>query len=273
MLYENAQSGLKSLNGRSIGTPKLDNIVRSEARRLRRKLEAYAASNDPDETVRITMPTGGYGVQFEELARKPIFSDVPPASVTEFPPPPSPLSSENGGKLSAEPARRRPTWWSVSIGCLLCLLCIVLFRSWRSRSRENGYEIEPFSSEMGLQFSPSISSDGKNDCLRLGRRQRSIRCIQQISGFSRNASPHTGCAPKHSSRLVARWEAVGIPSGSGNRASIEQRGSRGSAHCARHGYASRETDPSNARFSKHVGCQQSIGRLPNTFRGVPMAIK
>lgn len=46
--------------------PKLDNIVRTEARRLRSKLEAYAASNDPHETVRINMPTGGYGVQFEE---------------------------------------------------------------------------------------------------------------------------------------------------------------------------------------------------------------
>jgi len=46
--------------------PKLDNIVRSEARRLRSKLEAYAAGSDPDETVRITMPTGGYAVHFEE---------------------------------------------------------------------------------------------------------------------------------------------------------------------------------------------------------------
>ena len=61
------QIGISVFDRHSDWDPKLDNIVRSEARRLRGKLEAYAASGDPDETVRITMPTGGYGVHFEEL--------------------------------------------------------------------------------------------------------------------------------------------------------------------------------------------------------------
>src|SRR5882757_10739170 len=69
--------------------PKLDNIVRSEARRLRGKLEAYAATNDPDETVRITMPTGGYGVQFEELSPQLALAGQPTADSPILPRRPS----------------------------------------------------------------------------------------------------------------------------------------------------------------------------------------
>lgn len=47
--------------------PKLDNVVRSEARRLRNKLDAYAANQSPDDTYRITVPKGGYVADFTEI--------------------------------------------------------------------------------------------------------------------------------------------------------------------------------------------------------------
>jgi len=114
--------------------PKLDNIVRSEARRLRGKLEAYAAGNDPDETVRITMPTGGYSAQFEEL--------YPAAS----PPLQPPLSSAVTPRLPNGRHAGMRIWFSlIGVVCLVCALFAVLFHPWRVLSREDEYEIEPFS--------------------------------------------------------------------------------------------------------------------------------
>ena len=136
--------------------PKLDNIVRSEARRLRGKLEAYAASNDPDETVRITMPTGGYGVQFEELS---------PQVAPTGQPPEDPRGQPTAGNaiLPQRPSERvagkRAWFYLVGVVCLFCLLFAVLHH--RSEARDDDYSIEPFSSEAGLQFSPAISPDNK----------------------------------------------------------------------------------------------------------------
>jgi Tol biopolymer transport system component len=130
--------------------PKLDNIVRSEARRLRAKLEAYAASNDPGETVRITMPIGGYGVQFEERVR-----EAPPSSQAA-----APLLTEPG-KLDKRTYRVRRWVWIATLSLIpLVLMTVYLWK--RPRPLEDQFEIEPFSSEAGLQFSPVISPDGKN---------------------------------------------------------------------------------------------------------------
>ena len=136
--------------------PKLDNIVRSEARRLRGKLEAYAASNDPDETVRITMPTGGYGVQFEELSPQ-----VAPAGQSPEYPLGQPTASTSilPQRPSGHVAGNRAWFFLVGVVCLLSVLFAVLRQ--RSEARDDDYNIEPFSSEAGLQFSPAISPDNK----------------------------------------------------------------------------------------------------------------
>lgn len=144
------QIGIKVFERPSDWDPKLDNIVRSEARRLRGKLEAYAASNDPDETVRITMPTGGYGVHFEELYAQVSPAGQPAAGSAILPQRPS------------EHAAGSRVWLSLVavIGLLSILFAVLLHRS-GVRARDDEYEIEPFSSEAGLQFSPAISPDNK----------------------------------------------------------------------------------------------------------------
>jgi hypothetical protein len=136
--------------------PKLDNIVRSEARRLRGKLEAYAASNNPDETIRITMPTGGYGVRFEELSPQ-----VAPAGQ----PPEGPLGQPTADSLilpqrpSGHVAEKRAWFYLFGVVSLLAVLFAVLHHRPEARDDENN--IEPLSSEAGLQFSPAISPDNK----------------------------------------------------------------------------------------------------------------
>jgi len=151
---------LASLRERQIGIevferpadwdPKLDNIVRSEARRLRAKLEAYARSNDPEETVRITMPTGGYGVRFEERAVPlPLPVQTAPTGVTE------------PERVDRQAYRTRRWVWVAAL--LLIPSILTTFYVWKKpRPIEEQFEIEPFSSEAGLQFSPAISPDSKN---------------------------------------------------------------------------------------------------------------
>jgi len=139
--------------------PKLDNIVRSEARRLRSKLEAYAANNDPDETVRITMPTGGYGVHFEELCPQVVSSGEPAADLLG-------QSIVENAILPQGPTGRfagKRAWWAVVVAgaVILSILSIVILRRPGFRVREDEYEIVPFSAEVGLQFSPAISPDNK----------------------------------------------------------------------------------------------------------------
>jgi Tol biopolymer transport system component len=142
--------------------PKLDNIVRSEARRLRGKLEAYAASNDPDETVRITMPIGGYSVQFEELYTETTPPVGPPVTSTHIVQPTAPIPSGDVSQLPSGHRNTNQIWFLlVGIACLISALCVIFLHPWKTRFREDDYEIEPFSSEMGLQFSPAISPDNK----------------------------------------------------------------------------------------------------------------
>lgn len=138
--------------------PKLDNIVRSEARRLRAKLEAYAASNDPDETVRLTMPTGGYGVHFEELSTQVAPLGQPPGDPLGQATADSPiLPQRQSGHVAGKKV------WLLLLGVvgLLSVLFAALHHWSGTRSRDDEYEIEPFSSEAGLQFSPAISPDNK----------------------------------------------------------------------------------------------------------------
>jgi Tol biopolymer transport system component len=161
------QIGISVFERPSDWDPKLDNIVRSEARRLRSKLEAYAASHDPDETVRITMPTGGYSVHFEELV--PEVAPVEQSTTNPVGPPvldPLEQPPADSTNLRENPSDRivgKGVWLLLGVGgvALLSVLFAVLLYPSAARSRGDEYEIEPFSSEAGLQFSPAISPDNK----------------------------------------------------------------------------------------------------------------
>jgi Tol biopolymer transport system component len=129
--------------------PKLDNTVRSEARRLRAKLDLYAESASPDETVRITMPKGGYAASFQDLA---------PETVVHLP---------NDARLPAATLHRPLIEWKstllLAMSMAVTVASVFLFSVWHRRAvqaKTENFEIVPFSTEIGQQFSPSISPDG-----------------------------------------------------------------------------------------------------------------
>lgn len=74
------------------GQPRQDNIVRVEARSLRKRLECYFAGEGKDESVIILMPKGGYTLTFEPRPQ-PVTADFTMGLSEELTPVPRPLLS------------------------------------------------------------------------------------------------------------------------------------------------------------------------------------
>ncbi|MBY8978028.1 hypothetical protein KHP62_19615 [Rhodobacteraceae bacterium NNCM2] len=74
--------------------PKIDPVVRLEARRLRRDLDGYYAHEGYNDPVRISIPKGGYVPAFEWSAAT---LNVDPASSEPDEPPPVPIDPADGG--------------------------------------------------------------------------------------------------------------------------------------------------------------------------------
>lgn len=120
--------------------PKLDNIVRSEARRLRANLEAYAASGNPDETVRIIIPKGGYLAEFTELPAKKPALDLPD------------LSAASSSHTPSENRTRSQPWWRAS----------ALIASSASRRKASTL---PLGDNHWQSSSPTLSAPGRSRSL------------------------------------------------------------------------------------------------------------
>jgi hypothetical protein len=128
--------------------PKVEPIVRTEARRLRLKLGEYYGGPGMVDRVVITVPTGGYVPQFD------IRPEAGPKVVT-LPAPEA--SSAKGGGI----ARLRPAWRIASVILLLGSGAIV---SWlwlgRTRTPFLGPEV-PVTRLPGSETQPNVSPDGK----------------------------------------------------------------------------------------------------------------
>ena len=128
--------------------PTVDTIVRSEARRLRSKLQIYYETYGREDELRIRIPKGGYVPEFEW---RPV-----PAAVRDRPMEPA-----------AAPKNLDRRLLRISIASVLGLV-LLAFGVWTrhrgqtaSTSAGESFKILPFSSEIGREFSPAISPDGR----------------------------------------------------------------------------------------------------------------
>jgi Tol biopolymer transport system component len=146
------QIGIEVFDRPSDWDPKLDNVVRSEARRLRARLDTYAASNNPDETIRITIPKGGYVAEFAELpSSDPTFeasTSLPYAII-----PPKRFWHRFQSPASIAVAAVLAVFTVVGVSSLIALRRSV-------EAKADSFDVVPFSNELGEQFSPSVSPDG-----------------------------------------------------------------------------------------------------------------
>ena len=128
--------------------PRADTIVRSEARRLRRKLREFYTGTGIDSTVLIDLPLGSYVATFSLPARHGEQEALSPAAA------PSPLPA----------ATLRPKPRQMHLGWLAAFVVIVIAATiafWISRRGAKPgsaeFRIVPFADEIGEEYSPAVS--------------------------------------------------------------------------------------------------------------------
>lgn len=128
--------------------PKLDPVVRNEARRLRTKLEQYYAAEGLADRVRISIPRGGYVALFEWTTE--IADPAPRLELTQvrLPPPPAP----------------RPKQWRIAVaaGAILLIACLLFVRlNPPARQDFAGVRFQYLTSLPTREIQPAISPDGQ----------------------------------------------------------------------------------------------------------------
>lgn len=123
--------------------PGEDNIVRSYARTLRKRLDEYFEEQGSNEPLRIVIPRGGYVPAFHPTADaqpSPSETDTHPVRITLLPPaepitaaPPAarPVAQE---KASTRRWRWQPAWLSIALGVALGILFMRIWQITRPAS-------------------------------------------------------------------------------------------------------------------------------------------
>ena len=150
--------------------PKLDTTVRTEARRVRRKLaDFYSSAAAEGEFVRIDVPVGGYVPTLNVAPPSPLHNG---AQAVLFD---SPELATVDGSIRLLPTRhalqgvhpRHRNWTRVGLAfaaAAVCTVLVTILLSNHARTSAKGQQFEtlPFTSEYGNAFDPSVSPDGSD---------------------------------------------------------------------------------------------------------------
>jgi Tol biopolymer transport system component len=138
--------------------PKIDPIVRVEARRLRSKLQEYYETEGLRDTILITMPKGGYRPVIE--SRVVELPEAPGLPTTV-----DPAAELNPGLSQIAPSARpshKPLLIALIVvnAVLFAVAAVWLVRQRRADSRAS--RIAPLTSYVGQEFDPALSPDGRH---------------------------------------------------------------------------------------------------------------
>ena len=109
--------------------PGQDNIVRVEARSLRKRLETYFATEGKDEPLIISMPKGSYSLAFEPR----------PLSFAEPEPPPVEIAYPEPADAVAAPSGGHSRWLNGVLWVVIAMLAGVLGAQWQLRRSERAF--------------------------------------------------------------------------------------------------------------------------------------
>jgi len=145
--------------------PKLDTVVRTEARRLRQKLDRYFAEEGKNDPIRISLPKGGYVPVFERVV---LPSSIEHSEVEDSTPVPS-ISMTAGDSVDLPgpqvlPRRSRNAILFLGMVALIATATILTIRPFRQNTPASSeyQQILPLTSLPGESYQPDISPDGKS---------------------------------------------------------------------------------------------------------------
>ncbi|QHN04316.1 hypothetical protein FTO74_13800 [Granulicella sp. WH15] len=151
--------------------PKVDTVVRSEARRLRRKLDQYFEEQGHLDRVRISLPKGGYVPVFTRISVQPSAIEVlqpsPALPQSLVAPQSEPVHPEPVPRktTAVDPPHRRTLLVLASLCLAILLTGLVALFLWHRRHSETlsgTAHISPLTSFPGESYQPSISPDGRS---------------------------------------------------------------------------------------------------------------
>jgi len=139
--------------------PRIEPVVRTAARRVRARLEAYYESDGRYSTIRIEIPKGGYAAVITEKAPEPA-----PAQAQA---PPSSVSSEEPPIPNSALGRRATLFWAILLS--LCVLGVAWFflRKGERLSSQDAVLLAEFSNSTG----DPIFDDALQTALRISLQQ------------------------------------------------------------------------------------------------------
>ncbi len=144
--------------------PKIDPIVRVEARRLRTKLQEYYETEGVTDTVLITLPKGGYRPLIETRSiesstdRQIVVGQLAAVQLVESAAD-KPLETE--AETTTDPSRRRFPFRIVAIN-LVVVIAVVFWFLQRRQSASHEARPTALTSYVGQEFDPAVSPDGRH---------------------------------------------------------------------------------------------------------------
>ena len=135
--------------------PKVDAIVRVEARRLRSKLEQYYSQAGVDEPIHMSLPVGSYGMEFR---RRP--AELPP-DIPGLPPRPLVAQLTSGmGKAPAIPWRMGANWRPRTL-LVAGMILVGAWWVWQRGTSSHEPALRRITADDGLSTDPALSPDGR----------------------------------------------------------------------------------------------------------------
>jgi hypothetical protein len=186
----------------------IDGIVRTQASRLRQRLELYFSEEGIDEPILIVIPRGGYVPVFERRSSEQKISD----SQSFFAESTLPPSRENIPRAPISPMRRGALAWFL-VAALAVALVALIWRDQKSRTATSAVPISDhiFWSQIFTPGNPTILVPGDSSLvIWQSLRERNIDLTEYVTGSYRTPSPTAGLTPENIAARVANARYTSI---------------------------------------------------------------
>jgi TolB-like protein/Tfp pilus assembly protein PilF len=164
--------------------PRLDPIVRTQARKLRARLAKYYGTEGAQDPVRIEFPKGSYIPTFGRIEIAPLALEVTPAPVPAAvqAPPRAPIAKPGPLEAGAALWAAIPFGWKIAGASLVALALATAFALYTTRAKPAEHMLQPASSVAVLPF-VNLDGDSANEFLSDGLTDDLIESLGEAPGL------------------------------------------------------------------------------------------